>query len=69
MAKKLNERIRDLESELSLTRNKFNVAELEKKVAVSGQETFQLACCTALTHSLHLSLLEKKVAESVRDHA
>jgi ABC-type cobalamin/Fe3+-siderophores transport system ATPase subunit len=35
VAKKLNERIRALESELSITRNRSNIAELEKKVTVS----------------------------------
>ena len=40
LAKKLNERICVLESELSHTRVASNIAELEKKVAVSPAEPF-----------------------------
>jgi len=35
VAKKLNERINALEAELAITRKQSNIAELEKKVAVS----------------------------------
>eukprot|EP00967_Tisochrysis_lutea_P058176 scaffold73920_cov15-Tisochrysis_lutea.AAC.1 len=45
VAKKLNDRIKALETELSITRKRSNIAELEKKVAVSMVMHMWLAFC------------------------
>jgi len=51
VAKKLNDRIKALEMELSIARSQTTIEDLEKKVAVSGRGSSARACVRVCVHA------------------